>query len=322
MVARVIPPTSDTARPGAELSGGESGAVELLEPVDRPAAVAPLVRAGRSPGLTPGWMADPAGRPAARSAPAASVHDGERVSVQDVQIDVLDWQKAVDRIEDWASRHQSAYVAICNSHSIVTAAEDEAFDRALAEADMATADGMPVAWMMRRLGHPEQERINGPDLMLRYCEHAARTGTSIYLYGSTDPVLDKLVSRLKQQFPGLNIAGQYSPPFRPLSDAEDAEICQRIAASGAGVVFVSLGCPKQEKWMHAHRGRIPAVMIGVGAAFDYHAGTLSRAPAWMRDNGLEWLHRLVSEPRRLWKRYLVTNTLFSVRALGQLFGRK
>ena len=135
-------------------------------------------------------------------------------------------------------------------------------------------------------------------------------------------MLDKLTAQLVQRYPGLKIAGQYSPPFRPLTDVEDAEICRRIADSGAGVVFVSLGCPKQEKWMHVHRGRIPAVMIGVGAAFDYHAGTLSRAPVWMRDNGLEWLHRLVSEPRRLWKRYLVTNTLFTVRALGQLLGRK
>lgn len=264
----------------------------------------------------------PAPRAAPRRAPVAAVHAGDRVDIQGVQIDVLDWQKAVDRIEDWASRHQSATVAICNSHSIVTASDDDQFALALAEADMATADGMPVAWMMRRLGYPGQERINGPDLMLRYCEQAALTGTSIYLYGSTDPVLDQLVSRLEQQFPGLMIAGRYSPPFRPLTDVEDAEICKRIADTGAGVVFVSLGCPKQEKWMHAHRGRIPAVMIGVGAAFDYHAGTLSRAPAWMRNNGLEWFHRLVSEPRRLWKRYLVTNTLFSVRALAQLLGRK
>ena len=321
MVARLIPPTSESGPRGAELSGGDVGTVELLEAAKAPPPTAALARASgmaASATLNP----PPVRRPPPRQPPVSSVHAGDRVAVQGVQIDVLDWQKAVDRIEDWASQRTSAYVAICNSHSIVTAGDDEAFGVALAEADMATADGMPVAWMMRRLGHPGQERINGPDLMLRYCEHAARTGTSIFLYGSTDPVLDKLAAQLVQRYPGLKIAGQYSPPFRPLTDVEDAEICRRIADSGAGVVFVSLDCPKQEKWMHVHRGRIPAVMIGVGAAFDYHAGTLSRAPVWMRDNGLEWLHRLVSEPRRLWKRYLVTNTLFTVRALGQLLGRK
>ncbi len=245
-----------------------------------------------------------------------------RVPILGVMIDALDWQQALERIERWATVRRSRVVAICNSHSVVTAADDPEFARALEGADMATADGMPIAWMMRRLGHPDQQRINGPDLMLRYCALAAQTGTSIFLYGSTEEVLDRLASQLGQRFPGLRIAGHYSPPFRKLTPIEDDEVCARIAESGAGVVFVSLGCPKQEKWMDAHRGRIPAVMIGVGAAFDYHAGTLSRAPAWMRENGLEWLHRLASEPRRLWKRYLVTNTLFIVRALAQLAGRR
>ena len=252
--------------------------------------------------------------------PASEGRTVERVV--GVPIDVLDWDDACRTISRWASRRESRYVCICNVHSVVTARNDPEFMKVIEDADMATADGAPVAWMLRRLGHADQRRINGPDLMLRYCEHAARSGTSIYLYGSTDPVLALLVGRLEELYPGLKIAGYYSPPFRPLTDVEDAEICQRIADSGAGVVFVSLGCPKQEKWMHAHRGRIPAVMVGVGAAFDYHAGTLSRAPTWMRNNGLEWLHRLVSEPRRLWKRYLVTNSLFMVRAAAQLLGRK
>lgn len=266
-------------------------------------------------------MESRAGARADLEAAAAAAHPA-RVSIQGVMIDAVDWQQAVGRIESWAAQRRSSVVAICNSHSVVTAADDPAFARALAAADMATADGMPIAWMMRRLGHPAQQRINGPDLMLRYCATAERTGTSIFLYGSTDEVLERLQARLCARFPGLKIAGRYSPPFRTLTSAEDDEVCKRIAESGAGVVFVSLGCPKQEKWMDAHRGRVPAVMIGVGAAFDYHAGTLSRAPAWMRDSGLEWLHRLASEPRRLWKRYLVTNTLFAVRALGQLVGRR
>ncbi len=246
----------------------------------------------------------------------------ERVTVQGVRIDVLDWDLAVSRIDAWARLRSSRTVAICNSHSVVTARHDPAFAEALDSADMATADGMPVAWMLRRLGHPGQDRINGPDLMLRYCEHARRMGTSIFLYGNTEAVLARLRERLEARFAGLKIAGAISPPFRPMSEAEDAAVVASIERSGAGVVFVSLGCPKQELWMHRHRGRIPAVMIGVGAAFDYHAGTLERAPAWMRERGFEWLHRLASEPRRLWRRYLVTNSLFIVRAVGQLLWGK
>lgn len=233
-------------------------------------------------------------------------------------IDVLTWDLAVDRIAGWAARHESRYVCICNAHSVVTATQDPRFAQAVAEADMATADGAPVAWMLRRLGHRQQEAINGPDLMLRCCERAAATGEPIFLLGGTEQTLALLRERLPARFPGLRIAGAISPPFRPLSDAEDREIVDAINASGAGTVWVGLGCPKQELWMAAHRGRVHAVMLGVGAAFDFHAGTVPRAPLWMRRRGLEWLHRLLSEPRRLWRRYLVTNTLFIVGALRQL----
>jgi N-acetylglucosaminyldiphosphoundecaprenol N-acetyl-beta-D-mannosaminyltransferase len=172
--------------------------------------------------------------------------------------------------------------------------------------------------MLRRLGHHGQARINGPDLMWKYCAEAARRGEAIYLYGGAQATLDALVVRLTEAFPGLRLVGAESPPFRRLSEAEDAATVESINASGAGVVFVSLGCPKQELWMASHRGRVSAVMIGVGAAFDYHAGTIKRAPVWMQHAGLEWLHRLASEPRRLWRRYLVTNTLFVVGASRQL----
>jgi N-acetylglucosaminyldiphosphoundecaprenol N-acetyl-beta-D-mannosaminyltransferase len=182
---------------------------------------------------------------------------------------------------------------------------------------MATPDGAPVAWMLRRLGFSGQSRISGPDLMWTLCERAAAEGLPIYCYGSTGETLALLEQRLRAAFPALRMTME-SPPFRPLSAEEDAAAVDRINSSGAGIVFVGLGCPRQERWMAAHRGNINAVMIGVGAAFDFHAGTVQRAPAWMRDSGLEWLHRLVSEPRRLWKRYLVTNTLFIVGAARQL----
>ena len=233
-------------------------------------------------------------------------------------IDALDWSEAIDQIRDWAAWGQSRYVCICNVHSVVTARHDPAFAAVLENADLATPDGAPIAWMLRRLGAPRQQRINGPDLMWRYCEQAAVSGESIYLYGGSETTLQALRERLLGAFPGLRIAGHYSPPYRPLTEEEDAAVVERINASGASTVWVSLGCPKQEQWMAAHRGRIHAVMIGVGAAFDYHAGTLRRAPLWMQQRGLEWLYRLCTEPRRLWRRYVFTNTRFLLGAARQL----
>lgn len=238
-----------------------------------------------------------------------------------VPIDVLGWNAALSRISTWAAARESRYVCICNSHSVVTAGQDAAFGRIIEAADMATPDGAPVARMLRILGSPAQQRINGPDLMWKYCEQAALRGESIYLYGGLPDTLALLQQRLKAAFPGLLIAGAYSPPFRLATAEEDEADVARINAAGAGTVWVSLGCPKQEQWMAAHRGRVNAVMIGVGAAFDYHAGTIKRAPKWMQNAGLEWLHRLCSEPRRLWKRYLVTNTLFIAGAASQLLRR-
>jgi len=239
-----------------------------------------------------------------------------------VPIDAITEADAVQRISGWAQRHESRYVCICNVHSVVTGSSDAAFNQVISQADMATPDGAPVAWMLRRLGIEGQPRVSGPDLMLAYCEHAAATNEAILLYGSTVPTLEALQQKLLQRWPALRIVGAISPPFRALSAEEDEQIVNQINASKAGTVWVSLGCPKQELWMAAHRGRINAVMLGVGAAFDFHAGTVSRAPAWMRDNGLEWLHRLASEPRRLWKRYLVTNSVFVLRAAQQLLLRR
>lgn len=239
------------------------------------------------------------------------------------RIDVIAWDDALKAISTWSQRRESRYVCVCNVHSVVTATRDVDFDCVVRRADLATPDGAPVAWMLRKLGHADQERINGPDLMWKYCGLAERDGIAIFLYGGASRTLAVLQQRLKEAFPRLRIAGAYSPPFRSLTHEEDAEVVARINASGAGVVWVSLGCPKQEKWMSDHRGRIKAVMVGVGAAFDYHAGVVQRAPPWMQQRGLEWLYRLASEPRRLWKRYLVTNSLFIVYAARQLLlGRR
>ncbi|MDC8786685.1 WecB/TagA/CpsF family glycosyltransferase [Roseateles koreensis] len=259
-------------------------------------------------------MTDPAPRPENSATP--------QIAVLGTPIDPVSWDEALDRIWQLARRRQSAYVGICNAHSVVTARQDPAFKAALRGAVMNTPDGAPVAWMLRKLGRPSQERINGPDLMMRYCEQASQRDEAIYLYGASPETLELLQKRLARDWPTLKIAGAYSPPFKPPSTEEDAATAQRINQSGAGTVWVSLGCPKQELWMARQQGHINAVMIGVGAAFDYHAGTLRRAPPWMQQRGLEWLYRLCSEPRRLWRRYLVTNTAFIAGACKQLLSHK
>ncbi|MEY4750071.1 MAG: hypothetical protein RIQ60_2285 [Pseudomonadota bacterium] len=246
------------------------------------------------------------------------IHGRTTLPVIGAPIDALSTEQAIRRISEWGRAGESRYVCICNVHSVVTASQDPAYQQVIANADMATPDGAPVAWMLRRMGAQGQTRVSGPDLMLDYCEHAARTGESIFLFGSTQNTLDDLTRALQQRWPALRIAGALSPPFRASTAEEDAEYVHAINASGAGTVWVSLGCPKQERWMAEHRGRINAVMIGVGAAFDFHAGTMARAPAWMRSNGLEWLHRLICEPRRLWKRYLLTNTAYLIASARQL----
>lgn len=225
-------------------------------------------------------------------------------------IDALDWDEAVARLLRWGESRESRVVNICNVHSVVTARRDPRFARALAEADMNTPDGAPVAWLLRHSGFRRQQRIDGPELMLRYAAASRAAGQALYLYGGTPETLERLRTNLTRQYPGLEIAGMHAPPFRALTSQEDEADVDRINASGASLVFVGLGCPKQELWMQAHRGRVRAVMVGVGAAFDFHAGAVARAPHWMRSHGLEWLHRLASEPRRLWRRYLVSNTLF------------
>lgn len=225
-------------------------------------------------------------------------------------IDAVSWGDVLQTISQWAAGRESRYVCVCSVHSLVTAKQDNSFNSIINKADLSTADGMPLVWMLRTRGFRGQQRIYGPDLMWKYCERTAKTGHSVYLYGSSAGVLDRLQARLHEAFPALKIAGAYSPPFREMSEEEDRRIVDEINRSGAGVVFVGLGCPKQERWMAAHRGRIQATMIGVGAAFDFHAGTLRQAPRWIQRAGLEWLYRLMTEPRRLWRRYLYNNSFF------------
>lgn len=203
----------------------------------------------------------------------------------------------------WAREGRSSYVCATSVHGVIEAQNNPAFRRILNEADLITPDGMPLVWGLRQLGLSEAGRVYGPTLTLHLCEAAAQAGVPIGLYGGTPESLKAFVSFLEGRFPGIRIACQIAPPFRPLTAAEDASYTQEIVSSGARIVFVGIGCPKQETWMAAHKGRIPAVMVGVGAAFDFHAGRVRQAPRWMQDHGLEWFFRLSVEPKRLWKRY-------------------
>lgn len=233
-----------------------------------------------------------------------------RVPVLGFGVDALDMDEALARVLAWAKGRESRYVCFCNAHMAVTARTEATFAPVLAGADLVLPDGMPVALTLRRKGRKGQQRVAGPDFMLRCCARAASEDVPVYFYGSTEETLLQLVSHLERDYPGLRIAGAFSPPFRPLSEEEEAEAIAAINASGAGLVFMGLGCPKQEIWMSRHSAKINAVLLGVGAAFDFAAGTKTRAPLWMQRHGLEWLYRLMQEPGRLWRRNLVTNSLF------------
>jgi N-acetylglucosaminyldiphosphoundecaprenol N-acetyl-beta-D-mannosaminyltransferase len=234
------------------------------------------------------------------------------------EVDSVTWSEALETIRSHAKRRAGAWVSLCNVHSVVTSSSDAALRDAINGSILASPDGMPLVWILRKRGVQDQERISGLDLMLRLCDAMQASEESIYLYGSTQDTLDLLAANLNRDYCELTVAGTMSPPFRDLSDAETQQICDEINASGAGIVFVGLGCPKQEVWMANNSHRINAVLIGVGAAFDYHAGTLKRAPKWARDIGLEWFVRLLSEPRRLFKRYFATNTKFLAKYLPEL----
>lgn len=200
------------------------------------------------------------------------------------------------------------------------ARDDPAFRDVLNGAYLVVPDGFPVAAMLRTQGFRSQRRVPGPDLMLELCREAAERGIRVGFYGSSEECLDLLAHRLPAKIPTLQIAYQYSPPDKTFTNSEDEEIVEKIKESGAQILFVGLGCPKQERWMHAHVHRVGTVMVGVGAAFDFHAGLLQRAPKWMQAVGLEWLYRLAKEPRRLWRRYLKHNPRFVYHATLQVLG--
>jgi N-acetylglucosaminyldiphosphoundecaprenol N-acetyl-beta-D-mannosaminyltransferase len=236
-----------------------------------------------------------------------------------VRVDATSYRRATDQILDWAAQNLSRLVCCASVNNIMAARDSSEFNEVMASADLVTSDGMPLVWLLRGLGIPDAERVYGPDLMPSVLEAAAKSGVPVGLYGGSAEVLARLVERLTARFPLLNIAYQESPPFRVPTYQEDERTTQAIADAGVRILFVGLSTPKQERWMYSHRGRVDAVMLGVGAAFDFLAGAKPQAPRWMQRRGLEWLFRLATEPRRLWKRYLGQNPRFAVLALAQVF---
>jgi len=241
-------------------------------------------------------------------------------SIIGTRVDLTSYSHATGMVFDWSMRRESCYVCAANVHMLMEAYDSPEYREIINSADLVTPDGMPLVWMLRLKGYPDQQRVYGPMLMLHVLESAERANVPVGFYGSSPEVLQALTARMQTQFPDLKIVYSFSPPFREMSQEEDGRVIENISASGARILFVGLGCPKQERWMAEHYGKVKAVMLGVGAAFDFHAGVKSQAPAWMQKIGLEWFYRFATEPRRLWRRYLYNNPRFVFLAILDLLG--
>jgi N-acetylglucosaminyldiphosphoundecaprenol N-acetyl-beta-D-mannosaminyltransferase len=243
----------------------------------------------------------------------------ERVNILGVGVSAITVAQALDVIDRWIEQRAPHYICVSGVHGLAESLRDPSLRAIHNEAGLVTPDGMPLVWLSRLRGARHVERVYGPDLMLACCERSVETGYRHFFYGGAAGIPELLARRLCQRFPGLQIVGSYSPPFHTLSEAEDDAIAERIAATAPDIVWVGLSTPKQERWMHGHVGRVGApVVIGVGAAFDFHAGVKKQAPRWMQRSGLEWLFRLMSEPRRLWRRYTTSIPRFVWHTMVQL----
>jgi N-acetylglucosaminyldiphosphoundecaprenol N-acetyl-beta-D-mannosaminyltransferase len=234
------------------------------------------------------------------------------VDVLGVPLALTDYESTLDWIDATVAAQARSYVCVCNVHTVMASAEDPELRAALSGSALNVPDGQPLVWAINALGHSLGGRVYGPDLMAHACARSAETGQRFYLYGGRNQgALVQLALNLRQRYPGLRIVGGYSPPHRPLSDEERRAIVEEINTSRADVVWAGIGVPKQEKWMAQMRPHLDApVLIGVGAAFDFHAGLVPQAPNWIQESGLEWAYRLAHEPRRLWRRYMRYNPRF------------
>lgn len=242
----------------------------------------------------------------------------KRVNVLGVGISVLNLHSALDAIAAAVRERRKGYICVTGVHGVMEAQDDPRFREILNGAFLCTPDGMPMVWAGKLAGHAEMRRVYGPDLMLEVCAWSETSGAKHFFYGGADGVADLLARKLKEKFPKLQVVGTYTPPFRALNDAEVRSLQAQIADVQPDIFWVGLSTPKQEKFMAEFLPKLECtLMLGVGAAFDFHSGRVSQAPRWMQRSGLEWLYRLCSEPRRLWRRYFRNNPLFLLKFLGQ-----
>ena len=246
-----------------------------------------------------------------------------RVNILGVGISAITMPQALEQIAAWIDSRACQYVCVCTVHTVMECQRNETMRRVVNKAGLATPDGMPLVWLGRRQSKATVSRVYGPDLLLALSQLSVERGYRHFFYGGAAGVAELLADKLQVRFPGLKVVGTASPPFRSLTPAEEMEMVQTINQAEPDIVWVGLGTPKQDLWMAAQRSRLTApVLIGVGAAFDFHTGRLPQAPPWMQQAGLEWLFRLCHEPRRLWHRYLIYNPLFLMLLVLQLSGLK
>jgi len=234
-----------------------------------------------------------------------------RFNVLDVQVSAVNLERACSIVDESIQMDRKGYVCVAPVSTIVSCQESGEYKEIVNNAEMVAPDGMPLVWLAKMMGHKEVRRTYGPDLMLTLCDMGQEKGYRHFLYGGSQEASEKMVTTLKKKFPNINIVGRYSPPFRESTVEENEKVIDLINNTQTDILWVGLGAPKQDYWMKNNRDKLDAsMMIGVGAAFDFLAGTKKQAPIWMRNAGLEWVFRLCSEPKRLWKRYLIGNTRF------------
>ena len=234
------------------------------------------------------------------------------IRVLDMRVDMVQISDVLQAMEEWiVNKEQGRYIVIANADSAVRSRKNDKFRKAVACSTLSVPDGMSLVWLGKMQGYKLKRRVYGPDLLQEFCELAVSKGYTNYYYGGAEGVPQRLKDALVKKFPELKVTGVYSPPFRDLTDSEDEQIVAMINEANTDVLWIGLGCPKQEIWMYQHRDKLKVpVVVGVGAAFDFHSGTKKQAPFWMREHGLEWFFRLITEPKRLWKRYIVDGAFF------------
>ena len=243
----------------------------------------------------------------------------ERVRVVSLFPNVVSTDSAIEHINELVTAKNGGYVCFSTVHMVMESHDNAEYGERVNGADVIIPDGMPLVWMQKMQGAKNANRVRANDLMIMLCAFAEKNNLTVGFYGGQQKVIDAMLKRAKNDFPNLKVVYAYSPPFRPLTNEEDAEITAEINRKKPDLLFMGLGCPKQENWMAAHKDKVDTVMLGVGASFDFYAGNVRESPEWLGKLGLEWLFRLTQEPKRLWRRYLILNPRFMWLAVRQLF---